>query len=341
MAHSVPVDPLPFPVLIGDVGGTNARFALIAEPDAPPQVLPLVGTADFPDFETAIEEWVAAHASLRPRAAVIDIAGPITGDAVKITNADWVIRPAETIRRTGLEDVVLFNDFEALALALPVLAADDLVFLGGDPEGAPGARVVLGPGTGLGVGALLQTGGTWVPVPGEGGHVSLGPAEPDELALWSRIEPEHGRIEAETLLCGRGLVQLYRAVADADGAAQRYTSPADVTDAALAGSDPTAVRTMSLFCRLLGRFAGDMALIFMARGGVYLGGGIPPRILPFLAKGEFRRAFEAKAPHERVMAAMPTWVITRENPALAGLAAFAGDPNRFGMSLIGRRWRKG
>jgi glucokinase len=341
MSHSAPIDPLPFPVLIGDIGGTNARFAIIVEREAPPQDLPLVATADFPDFEAAVQDFVLTHTGLRPRAAVIDIAGPITGETAKITNADWVIRPAETIRRTGLEDIVLFNDFEALALALPSLVSGDLAFLGGNPEPAPGAKVVLGPGTGLGVGALLQARGLWVPAPGEGGHVEFGPAEPDEFAFWPRLEAEHGRIEAETILCGRGLLNLYRAVAAVDGADAGFESPAEVTDAALAGSDPATVRTLALFCRLLGRFAGDMALIFMARGGVYLGGGIPPRILPFLSQGEFRRAFEAKTPHAGVMAGIPTWAITRDNPALAGLAAFAGDPNRFGVALAGRRWRRG
>ena len=113
-----------------------------------------------------------------------------------------------------------------------------------------------------------------------------------------------------------------------------------MTQAALAGADAIAVRTLSLYCRMLGRLAGDVALTFMARGGVYIGGGISPRILPFLREGEFRRAFEAKAPHAAVMATMPTWVITRDSPALVGLAAFARTPERFGVALAGRRWRR-
>jgi glucokinase len=182
--------------------------------------------------------------------------------------------------------------------------------------------------------------GLWVPVPGEGGHVSFGPAEPDEFPLWANVEQEHGRVEAETLLCGRGMVNLYRAVALTEGGEPVLTRPAEITEAALAGVDPLATRTVSLYCRLLGRFAGDVALTFMALGGVYIGGGIAPRILPFLRRGEFRRAFEAKAPHEAVMATIPTSVITRQNPALAGLAAFASAPDRFGVTLTGRRWRQ-
>jgi glucokinase len=170
--------------------------------------------------------------------------------------------------------------------------------------------------------------------------VSFGPVEKDEFLVWQNLEPEFGRISAEAILCGRGLVRLYRAVAATDGIAPAFDRPDEITEAALAGSDSAAVRTLKLWCRMLGRLAGDLALTFMARGGAYIGGGIPPRILPFLIDGEFRRAFEAKAPHDRLMATIPAFVITRENPALIGLAAFASAPERFGVNLAGRRWRR-
>jgi glucokinase len=326
-----------FPVLIGDIGGTNARFALIADRDAAPEVFHPVATADFPDIESAVREGVFAYSELRPKTALIDLAGPIVGDAVDLTNAHWVVRPKDMIERLGLEDVVLLNDFEALALSLTSLDDDARVAIGEASEGR-GAKVVVGPGTGLGVGALVDAGGIWVPVPGEGGHVALGPAEADEFPLWANIEPEHGRISAEALLCGRGLVRLYRAVAKTDARQATLGGPAEITKAGLAGSDPAAARTLALYCRLLGRLAGDMALTFMARGGVYIGGGISPRILPVLLEGEFRRAFEAKAPHEALMAEIPTWVIVAENPALQGLATFARSPELFGVNLSGRRW---
>ena len=330
---------LRFPVLIGDIGGTNARFAMLPAPDAPAIGLPPVATGDFPDMESAIGSCVFANTEVRPATIMVDLAGPITGDAVRLTNADWVIRPRETMRRTGAECVVLLNDFEALALALTALGEADLVRLGGDALVGSGAKVVLGPGTGLGVGALVEANGLFIPVPGEGGHVSLGPAEADEFILWKHIEPEFGRISAEALLCGRGLVRLYRAVAAAADLKAELHRPAAITEAALGGGDPVAVKTLDLYCRLLGRLAGDLGLTFMAKGGVYVGGGISPRILPFLEGGSFRRAFEAKAPHEGLMRTMPSFVITRENPALVGLAAFAYRPQRYGMNLEGRRWR--
>jgi glucokinase len=185
----------------------------------------------------------------------------------------------------------------------------------------------------------VQAGGLWVPVPGEGGHVAMGPDEPDEFPLWDNIEPELGRISAEPLLCGRGLVRLYRAVARTERQEPSLTTPAEVTKAALEGSDAVAVRTVSLWARLLGRLAGDMALIFMARGGVYIAGGIPPRVLRFFKTGEFRKAFEKKAPHAALMAEMQSLVVVAENPALQGLAALARTPEQFGINLAGRRWR--
>ena len=196
------------------------------ERDAPIEVFHPVPTGDFPDIETAVEE-VGASPTRRssPRAALIDLAGPIVGDAVDLTNADWIIRPRDMIARLGLEDVILLNDFEALALALTALRPEDVVKIGGGEPSPSGAKVVLGPGTGLGVGALVQAGGAgrelWVPVPGEGGHVAFGPDEADEFPIWPNIAPEHGRISAEVLLSGRGLVALYRAVAKTGGRAPR------------------------------------------------------------------------------------------------------------------------
>jgi glucokinase len=327
-----------FPVLIGDIGGTNARFALVPDREARLREFRSVATADFTTIEDAIAS-VLAGSGQKPRAAIIDVAGPITGNAVHLTNADWLIKPHEVMERLKIENVILLNDFEALALALTALKAEDLASIGGGAA-TSGAKVVLGPGTGLGVGALIEAAGLWIPVPGEGGHVTLGPAEPDEFSIWANIEPEMGRISAETILCGRGLVNLYRAVALTDGRDPLLTTPADITKVALDRSDPIAVKTVSLWTRLLGRVAGDMALVFMARGGAYVAGGIPPRILPFIREGDFRRAFEEKAPHQAVMAAIPSYVVVGENPALHGLAAFARTPERFGVNLAGRRWSK-
>jgi glucokinase len=340
-ASPMTVEPLAFPVLLGDIGGTNARFALLSDAHAEPRVFTAAVTADHPDIETAIEETVLARTSLTPCTAVIALAGPVSGDEVDLTNAHWVVRPRNAMARLTLKDIVLLNDFEALALALPALPESDMEAIGGGQHDARGAKVVLGPGTGLGVAGLIHAANLWIPVPGEGGHVSFGPVEADEFAIFAAMEPEDGRISAEAVLAGRGLVRLYRAVAQVEGVAASLSQPAEVSEAGLSGGDTTARRTLELYGRLLGRLAGDMALTFMATGGVYLGGGIAPRLLPVLREGGFRRAFEAKAPHSSLMAAIPTHVITAPTPALTGLASFARTPSSFGVSLAGRRWRQG
>jgi glucokinase len=336
---SVSPEPVAFPVLLADIGGTNARFALLSDVHAEPRMLPRALTADYPDVVTAIEEVVLAHTSLLPRTAVLAVAAPVRGEDIHLTNADWVIRPDELMKALGLGDVVVINDFEALALALNSLGPSDLEAIGGGVPDPAGTKVVLGPGTGLGVAALVRAGNLWVPLPGEGGHVALGPAEADEFPLWTAMEPEQGRISAEAVLSGRGIVRLYRAVAATEGTNPRFSTPEEISAAALSGSEEAARRTMEVYCRILGRLAGDLALVFMATGGVYVGGGIAPRLVPFLRTSEFRHAFEAKAPHQAVLAEIPTWVITADEPALIGLAGFARMPGRFAVALTGRRWR--
>ncbi len=332
-------DMLRFPVLIGDIGGTNARFAILAGRDAPLQSFDPVETGSFPDIQSAIKAAVGSQSDISPCSAVIALAAPIDGDAVDLTNAHWVVKPRDVMSALGIDDVVLLNDFEAQALALAVLCDSDLQRIGRGTNAPDNARVVIGPGTGLGTAGLIRAGGLWIPVPGEGGHISLGPDAPDEFRLWPYIESELGRISAEILLAGRGLVRLHGAMCRLERRQPALPTPAAVTGAALAGNDEVAVRTVELYCRLLGRVAGDIALIFMATGGAYIGGGIAPLLLPFLQRGGFRDAFESKTPHEDLMATIGTSVITAERPALSGISAFARSPGDFGVSLSGRRWR--
>ncbi|MEJ0097035.1 MAG: glucokinase [Bauldia sp.] len=333
------LDHLPFPILIGDIGGTNARFALVNGAEAAIERLPNVHTADFPTIDDAIATAVIDGAGARPKSAVLAVAGPIAGERIDLTNSEWVVEPRKSVARFALGEMVLLNDFEAQSLALPDLGAADIAQIGGGGMRANATRVVLGPGTGLGAGALLHARGVWIPVPGEGGHVDLGPESERDMAIWPHLERVFGRISAETVLCGPGMVRLYRAVAAVDGVPAPLATPAEVTTAGLAGSDAQAAETLALFASYLGRVAGDLALIFMPYGGVFLGGGIPTRIAPVLQAGGFRRAFTDKAPHEGLLERMATAIITKEDSALAGIAAFARSPSRFGVDVSGRRWR--
>ena len=168
----------------------------------------------------------------------------------------------------------------------------------------------------------------------------MGPRTERDYQIWPLLEPIEGRISAEQLLCGRGIMNIYRAIAAADGRKSPLESPAAVTSAALAEADGLAAETVSLFATYLGRVAGDIAMIFMARGGVYLAGGISQKILPALRGPEFRAAFEDKAPHNELLRSIPTFVVTHPMAALAGLAAFARMPDRFGVASEGRRWQR-
>ncbi|MBA5776264.1 glucokinase [Stappia sp. F7233] len=330
---------LRFPVLIADIGGTNARFALVSDAHAATQVFGQCPTEAHPGFAEAATAMVLDKTSLLPRTAVLAVAGPVTGDRIPLTNANWVIEPKRLLEDMNLDAVIVLNDFEAQALALPGLEGNDVEAIGGGTALPFGAKVVVGPGTGLGAAAMVHAHETWVPIPGEGGHVELGPVSADDEKIWPFIERQDGRIGAERIICGAGLLRLARAVARADGAERSYASPADVTDAADAGDD-VALHTMEVFARALGRVSGDFALTFLARGGVFLAGGIAPKIDRYLKTGAFRASFEAKAPHAALMKTIPTFLVRHANPALEGLASFARTPSLFAVELNGRKWER-
>ena len=331
-------DRFAFPVLIADIGGTNARFALVEAPDAPLRPLGSTTTAAHADPVAAVEAVALSGLEVRPRTAIAAIAAPIEGDRVAFTNSPWVFEPRRLIAESGLEEVVLINDFEAQGLALPSLGGDDVVAIGGGTLRPGATKLVLGPGTGLGVGLLVHSGETWVPVPGEGGHVSFAPRGARERAIVDIVARDVGRVTAEHLLSGAGLVRLHDALSILDGRPVPRIEPAGVTAAALAG-EPVAVEALEIFADALGRFAGDMALISLPHGGVHIAGGIPPRILPFLADGRFRAAFDDKAPYRAMMEDFAVRVVTHSVPALLGLAAFASRPDLYAVGLEGRHWR--
>ena len=340
MPKSSENDHMPFPVLVGDIGGTNARFWILTDAHGAPKEFPTIQTADFPTIDQAIQDRILDKSGVQPRSAILAVAGPIKDDEIPLTNCPWVIRPKAMISELGFDDVLVVNDFEAQALAAASLGRDDRQPIGALSENSLGSRVILGPGTGLGVGGLLYTQHTWFPVPGEGGHVDLGPRSERDWQIFPHVEQIDGRISGEQILCGRGIVHLYKAICAADGIEAVWTDPAEVTQHALAGSDPVCVETMTLFVTYLGRLAGDMALVFMARGGVFLSGGISQRIIPLLHKPEFRAAFEDKAPHSAMMKTIPTFVVTHPQAALSGLSAYARTPSSYGVKHEGRRWQR-
>jgi len=334
------IDSLAFPILVGDIGGTNARFALLADAAGEPIVFPVVPTADYPNIDDAIEAVVFAHTAIKPKTAVLAIAGPVDGEEIELTNNPWVVRPQALIADLGFEDVLILNDFEAQALAVSALPESGRDPIGGGTVLEGASRVVMGPGTGLGVAGLIRSRDRWIPVPGEGGHMDLGPRTDRERAIWPHLETLEGRVSGEQVLCGRGLVNLYHAIAAVDGASATLTLPAEVSEAAAKGADPVAHEAVQLFAVILARVAGDLALVFMARGGVYIAGGVFGRIAALVDPAAMREAFEDKAPHRELLRGIPLFSVTLPLAALAGLAAFARRPHLYALETGHRRWSR-
>lgn len=329
-----------FPILVGDIGGTNARFALLPSANATPIAIPNVKTSDFTNIDMAIRDAVYPQTELRPKTAILAIAGPISGDEIELTNCPWVVRPFVMMEMLGLQDIVVINDFEAQALAVAALGREHLSQIGGGEPVDGASRIVLGPGTGLGVAGLVYSHGSWLPIPGEGGHVDIGPRTARDFEIFPHIEAIEGRVSGEQILCGSGMVSLYRAICAADGVTPVHTLPSQITEAASTKTEPAAIETVALFSTYLGRLAGDMALVFMARGGVYISGGIAQKIISVLQNGEMRAAFDDKAPHSELMRSLPIFVVTHPLAAVAGLGAYANEPLRFNLNLLGKRWNR-
>ena len=311
---------IPTQALVADIGGTNARFAI-----ANLETLSLSDIRTFPTAEHAtLADAIRAYLKDAPETvahAGLAVAAPLREDTVKFTNAAWTFKQSTLAKEAGLEAAYVFNDFEAQAYALPVLSADELHSLHGGKAVENAPKVVLGPGTGLGVAGLVRSPSGWVPVPGEGGHQTF-PAENErELALLERMRVGLERLSVERVLSGPGLADLYRAIAASYGFSDAGLSPAKVEQLAIGGEDDMAVEALNFFVQWLGRFAGDMALVFGARGGVYLGGGIAPKMLSRLEQDDFRQAFERKGRMSPYVEAIPIHVIVSDYPGLKGAAA--------------------
>ena len=306
--------------LIADIGGTNARFA-VSRADSSMDDVAVLACADFADPVAAAKAYLARAALPEPpERAVFALAAPVTGDHVVVTNHSWSFSIDDVRRRLGLEDLEVINDFSAVALALPHLTAADVLRVGGG-EAAPDAPMaLLGPGTGLGVSALIPTGNGWMPLATEGGHVSMTAFDSREEAVLATLRGS-SPVSAEQVISGRGLVNLYRTLCEIDGhGADPTIAPADVTARALDGACPVCVEALDMFCSMLGTVASNLALTLGARGGVFIAGGIVPRLGQAFAVSRFRHRFEDKGRFSNYMVAVPTFVVTHQFPALLGLS---------------------
>lgn len=309
--------------LLADIGGTNARFAWQSGPKSALLDIATYPCANHASLQQAIEFYLKAHNRPAPAFCAIGIANPVLGDAVKMTNHNWAFSVLQLQTALGIQTLRVFNDFTALALAIPSLQKSDLHSIGGGTVIEGETKALIGPGTGLGVSGLLSSAeGKWVPIRGEGGHVTLSADNGFELEIINWLTKRHGHASAERALSGPGLVNLYEAVCITHGQHAQQMQPAAIIDEALVLPGGHCAQTLNLFCGLLGSVAGDLALTLGARGGVYLGGGILPRMLGFLAESTFRERFVAKGRFRAYLDSIPTLVINSSVPvALIGAAA--------------------
>jgi glucokinase len=339
-------------VLAGDIGGTNSRLAVYDVVDGKVAARPLFErtypSASHTSLDVIAEQFlVEAETQLGPRGKVatacFGIAGPIENNICRATNLPWVVDGRALSQRLGIDRVVLVNDFTAAALGVTAVGSGDLAPLGGGPPVTHGPIAVLGAGTGLGHAFLLwsPTENHYQVVPSEGGHVDLAARTPLEHGLVQYLMVKYGRVSCERVLSGQGLVDVFGFLAE-EPACRSLIRPetgaimatpgqdpaAAISQRALAGTDPVCEMALALFCSVLGAVAGNLGLMLLATGGVFVAGGIAPRILPYLQRGTFREAFDRKGRLHTLVERMPAYVVTHSQPGLLGAASVAAAQQR-------------
>ncbi|MCC2954720.1 glucokinase [Massilia sp. IC2-477] len=310
--------------LVADIGGTNARFALETGPGKIEAMLTLA-CADYPRFEDAVHAYLA-HCGADVVHAVIAIANPVDGDAIRMTNHHWAFSIEAARAELKLSTLLVANDFTALAMALPALGPADLMTVGGGAARAGSAIGLVGAGTGLGVSGLLPTDGRWVPLHSEGGHVAFSPMDEREVEVLRYCWQRYDHVSAERFVSGPGIALIREALAASRGAAADATlSPAEIVTRALAGGDALSREALDCFCGMLGTVAANLAVTLGAQGGIYIGGGVVPRLGSYFLDSPFRSRFEKKGRFSAFTAQIPTWVITAPYPALTGAAGILAD----------------
>jgi glucokinase len=319
------------PFLIADIGGTNARFALADTRQESPLLEDSVreyAVAEFPSLAEAARHYLD-QANAQAQRGVFAVAGRVDGDEARITNHPWVISRSRTRDMLGFDQVHLINDFAAQAMAISLYKAEDVVPIGGvswSPASLdqPRTYAVLGPGTGLGVGGLVIRDGRCYPLETEGGHVSFPPGTPEEIRILEILSTQFGRVSNERLICGPGLVNIHRALSEIAGQDPGLLEPKDIT-ARAADGDELAMRAVDVFCAVFGAISGDLVLTTGAWDGVFLTGGLVPKMLDSLRHSGFRQRFEYKGRFSPTMARVPSLAVMHPRAGLLGAAAYAVD----------------
>lgn len=311
--------------LVIDIGGTNARLALVAAGSLQPEREKTVRCAEYQGLEQAVRHYLQDCANPVVREAAVDVATGITGDFVQLTNGPWGFSIEQTRRSLALDRLQVVNDFTALALSVPTLRADELQQIGGGAAVLAAPIAVIGPGTGLGVSGLIPVGSGHVALQGEGGHTAFSPMNEKECGVLRWLQQRYDHVSTERVVSGMGLENLYQALCALDGVRTQSLSPDKITAGALSNTDAQCVAAVEMFCAILGTAAANLVVTLGARAGCYIGGGIVPRLGGYFARSPFRARFETKGRFATYVAAVPTYVILAQTPALRGLATLFLD----------------
>ncbi len=317
-----------YPRLVGDIGGTNARFAMQLSQGVPISAPLALPCKDFAGPAEAIRQYLALTKLPHPRWAGLAIATAISGDMLAMTNNGWKFSIRETRGELGLTHLHMLNDFTALALSLPKLGSDELVQIGTGTPVAGKAIGLIGAGTGLGVSGLIPCGQGYSAIEGEGGHLTMPGFNAREAELIALARKRFAHVSAERLLSGPGLMLLYEVIAESQGIQDENLQADEISKRGVARSCPACSEAIDMFCAMMGTVAADVALMLGARGGIYIGGGIIPKLGDYFATSPFRSRFEEKGRFSSYVANIPTWVIHAPWPGLIGAAAALDDDAR-------------
>lgn len=308
--------------LVGDVGGTNARLSLVNLADGTLSNTKIYSSVDNDSLEKVIVKF-REETGAQFNSACIAIATMLNGDHVKMTNNPWEFSISQMQKNLGLKDLVFINDFTAMSMSVTAIKTSEMTQIGGVAIEPTAPKAIYGAGTGLGVGYLVNVAGKWIPVPTEGGHVDM-PAQTDrEDEILKVLRKKFDHVSGERLLSGQGLVNMYQAIAELNGHEVKDVVPADVTGGAFAATlCPDCKETVDIFCKLMGAFGGNLFLNILAKGGVYIAGGIVPRFVDYFKDSQFRNAFESKGRFNKALGQVPVYVISQSDAGLLGAGAY-------------------
>ncbi len=314
-----------YPYIVADIGGTNARFALVTGKNNQNhriEHIKILVANEYDSMSDALRHYMSGLGSISPQAACVAIAGPVVGDHVKMTNLSWEFSCLDIAQEFNFQTFVAMNDFAAVAAACSQVTDEHLITIKKGNDTPNATKVVFGPGTGLGVAGLVNTQGKWLPVPSEGGHINIAPATDFEADIIKAAISQHGHVSAESFISGPGLLNLYKSICLVKGVTAEDITPAQISTAAIEGRDQLLGETLTTFCSFLGSFAGNLALTYGAKGGVYMAGGILPRFSDFLIASPFEERFNNKGVMNHFVESIPAKLIIHPETAFVGAAAW-------------------